>query len=106
MARSTSKDQETVGYLGPAAQENKILIVCGRGEAGKLQLVLNYVQECQADYAGVFWVEAGRNRPSSVTSRTWLTRRPQGCLRVPNLLCTRPCNEGVAGDEEAWRADR
>jgi hypothetical protein len=37
-----------------ATQQNKVLVVWRLGGAGKLHLVLNYVQECREDYAGVF----------------------------------------------------
>jgi hypothetical protein len=39
-----------------------VLVVCGLGGAGKSQLVLNYVQEYRADYAAVFWIEAGQKQ--------------------------------------------
>ena len=45
-----------------AARENKVLVVNGLGGAGKSQLVLNYVQECGADYSAVFWIEAGQKQ--------------------------------------------
>jgi hypothetical protein len=44
------------------AQDNKVLVVCGLGGVGKSQLVLNYVQEYRADYAAVFWIEAGQKQ--------------------------------------------
>ena len=37
----------------------KILVVCGLGGAGKSQLMLNYIEVFENDYAAVFWIDAG-----------------------------------------------
>ena len=38
----------------------KILVVYRLGEAGKSQLVLNYIQTYRKDYSAVFWIDAGQ----------------------------------------------
>jgi hypothetical protein len=58
---ASCEDQEALTrYTKRYRSRRKVLVARNLGGAGKLQLVLNYIQEHRHDYSAVFCIEAGQ----------------------------------------------